>query len=351
MNRKSILVIFGGCSPEYRVSLESAQSVIENLDRDKYTILMLGISQEGKWYYFNGKTADIGADRWLSDPSCIPAAILPDRGENCLTLFTGGEMKKLPIDAALPILHGRNGEDGTVQGLLELAGIPCAGCGVLASALCMDKLRAHRLAADAGVSVPAGFIVRENYCPKELRAKAEELGYPLFIKPLRAGSSFGISKVSRREQLTAAVDTALLYDDCAIIEQAIEGFEVGCAIMGSRELICGEVDEIELCGGFFDYSEKYGLISSRIHVPARVSEAKSREIKRTAMEIYRALGCSGFARVDMFLTPGGEIYFNEVNTIPGFTAHSRFPSMMAAAGIDFKTVLDTVIKEALNERA
>lgn len=347
MEKKNILVIFGGCSPEYNVSLQSAQGVISHIDRDKYTVTMLGISSAGKWYFFGGTPNEIGEDRWLDSPSCAPAAILPDRGMGCLTVFRGEGTERIKIDAAFPVLHGRNGEDGTVQGLLELAGIPTVGCGVLASALCMDKERAHKLAALAGVRVPTGFTVERGYNKQEAAAMAESIGYPLFVKPVRAGSSFGITKVTDRRLLTAALDVALSYDGSAIIEQNIDGFEVGCAVMGGKELITGEIDEIELSGGFFDYSEKYGLINSRIHVPARISPEKARELKETAKKIYRALGCCGFARVDMFLTPDGEICFNEVNTIPGFTPHSRFPKMMMAAGYSFEKVLDLAIEGAI----
>lgn len=347
MTRKNILVIFGGCSPEHGVSLQSAQSVIEHIDREKYAVTMLGITRSGKWLRYTGPSSEISSGRWQDKRWCTPAAILPDRGEGCLALFHGSAVERVHIDAALPILHGKNGEDGTVQGLLELAGIPCIGCGVLASALCMDKSRSHLLVEKCGVLCAKGFSVKRGSSTDELKAMAAELGYSLFVKPLRAGSSFGISRVTTPEQLISALDDALKYDDCAIIEQAIDGVELGCAVIGIDELITGEIDEIELSGGFFDFEEKYTLKSSQIHVPARISAEKAREVKETAKNVYRALGCSGFARVDMFLTPEGKIYFNEVNTIPGFTVHSRFPGMMAAAGMSFSAVLDRIIEEGL----
>lgn len=347
MNRKNILVIFGGCSPEHGVSLQSAQSVLEHIDREKYAVTMLGINREGKWYRYSGPVSEISSGRWQDRRWCTPAVILPDKGEGCLALFHDTAVERVKIDAALPILHGKNGEDGTVQGLLKLAGIPCIGCGVLASALCMDKARSHLLAEASGVPCAKGLTLEKGYDPDKLQAIAAELGYPLFVKPLRAGSSFGISRVTTPEQLSAAVGAAFEYDGSVIIEQAIEGVELGCAVIGCGELITGELDEIELSGGFFDFEEKYTLKSSQIHVPARISAEKSREVKETAKTIYCALGCSGFARVDMFLTPEGEIYFNEVNTIPGFTVHSRFPGMMAAAGMDFASVLDRIIEEGI----
>lgn len=345
--KKNILVIFGGCSPEHGVSLQSAQSVIEHINREKYTVTMLGISREGKWYRYTGEVSKISSGCWQDKRWCTPAAILPDRGAGCLALFHGSNVEKQHIDAALPILHGKNGEDGTVQGLLELAGIPCIGCGVLSSALCMDKSRSHLLVQSQGIPCAKGFTVSVGFDSQSLLAQADNLCYPLFVKPLRAGSSFGISRVTGPEQLIAAVGAALSYDGSAIIEQAVGGVELGCAVIGSNELITGEVDEIELSGGFFDFEEKYTLKSSQVHVPARISPEKALEVKETAKKIYRILDCRGFARVDMFLTPEGTVYFNEVNTIPGFTVHSRFPGMMAAAGLGFSTVLDMIIQEGI----
>jgi D-alanine---D-serine ligase len=252
------------------------------------------------------------------------------------------------LDLALPVLHGKNGEDGTVQGLIELSGVLLVGCDTLCSALCMDKDRAHKLAALAGVNVPKAVVFQKPEKMDEQEADwlaaAARIGYPLFVKPVRAGSSFGVTKVMEESALAAAVRDAYRHDREVILEEAIEGFEVGCAVMGDRELTVGEVDEIELSHGFFDYTEKYTLKTSRIYVPARIRPETAERIKETAQVIYRALGCSGFARVDMFLTPEERIVFNEVNTIPGFTSHSRFPSMMKAAGISFEEVVNCLLK-------
>ncbi len=344
---KNVAVIFGGCSPEYEVSLESAFAVLENMDREKYNPVCIGISRQGDWFYFTGDIMKIKEDRWQEAGECLPACLSQSRCDRCLYVFEESNIVKLPLDGAFPVLHGKNGEDGTVQGLIELAGIPLVGCGVLASALCMDKDRAHRLAAAAGVAVPRTFAVEKSTPKQAVVAFGEGTGYPLFVKPVRAGSSFGVSKVSDREALLKAVEQAFSYDDRVLVEEAVEGFEVGCAVMGRDRLKTGEVDEIELSGGFFDYTEKYTLKTSAIYVPARISPGKSHEIKETAKRIYKALDCKGFARVDMFLTPQGRIVFNEVNTIPGFTQHSRFPGMMKAAGLSFKEMLDQILEEAV----
>ncbi|MCI9136285.1 MAG: D-alanine--D-serine ligase VanG [Lachnospiraceae bacterium] len=348
--KKKIAVLFGGCSSEYEVSLQSAYAVITHMDTEKYELILIGITKSGEWYLYQGNPEEIPSDRWHRKESCIPAAVSPNRELHGILLLKKEGTETISLDGALPVLHGKNGEDGTVQGVLELAGIPLIGCDTMSSAICMDKETAHRLAETCGIKTPRAykFFRKETLCTadgtgsgyiEKIQAAGSELGYPLFVKPLRAGSSFGITKVMKPEDLLTAADYAFAYDDCVVIEEMIEGFEVGCAVLGKDELITGAVDEIELSEGFFDYTEKYTLKSSKIHVPARIPKEKAEEIQEAAKKIYRGLGCSYFARVDLFLTPDGEIYFNEVNTIPGFTSHSRYPSMMKAVGISFEELL------------
>ncbi len=349
--KRTIAVIFGGCSPEYGVSLESAYAVIKNMDQEHYRPVPVGISRTGSWFYFTGSTEKIKADTWYNEEDCIPALLSPNRGAKRLLLLQG-EPAFLSVDAVFPVLHGKNGEDGTVQGLIELADLPLIGCGVLASALCMDKDRAHKMVRAAGIQTPKGLVL-EKTClkkpesSKHLECLIEEIGYPLYVKPVKAGSSFGVTKVWESDKLKEAIAQAFAYDSQIIVEEHIEGFEVGCAVLGKEELIVGEIDEIELEKGFFDFTENYTLQTSAIHVPARISHKKAEELKETAKQIYRVLGCSGFARVDMFLTPAGDIVFNEVNTIPGFTEHSRYPGMMKAAGYDFRELLEMLCRQAI----
>ncbi len=351
-NRKNIVVLFGGASSEYEVSLQSAYAVIGNMDRKKYNPVPVGITREGQWFYFTGEMDKLQKDTWCNESDCVPALLSPDRTYHHLILCRAQSIPEaIPVDAVFPVLHGRNGEDGTVQGLAELAGIPLVGCGTLSSALCMDKDRAHRLAELAGVRVPRAMVLMDNTAVNKACAFAENIGFPVFVKPVKAGSSFGVTKVSAPEQLAPAIALAFDYENRVILEEAIDGFEVGCAVCGRDQLTVGEVDEIELdtaacANGFFDYTEKYTLKTSAIHVPARIAAEKAQEIKEAAKRIYRALDCDGFARVDMFLTPAGEIVFNEVNTIPGFTEHSRYPGMMRAAGYGFAEVVDRIIGQA-----
>ncbi|MCM1167282.1 MAG: D-alanine--D-alanine ligase [Lachnospiraceae bacterium] len=339
--KKNIAVIFGGTSSEYTVSLQSAAAVLENFP-DKYNAVPIWITQQGEWFYFWGNTEQIRADKL--DKNFERASISPSRKSKCLIT----DNLKISIDAAFPVMHGMGGEDGTLQGFLELAGIPICGCGVLPSAVCMDKDRAHRLASTAGIAVPkaVSFTDLNDIIPNEIEA---EISFPAYIKPMRGGSSFGISKVNSADDLIRAARKAFEFDSEIIIEQEIKGREVGCAVIGHNDLIIGEVDMIELTGEFFDYAEKYTPKTSRIFCPAPVSQDVASLIKDTARTIYKTLGCCGFARVDMFLCENGEIVFNEVNTIPGFTEHSRFPSMMKAAGYTLKQTIEMIINKAVKK--
>lgn len=347
MDKRKIAVLFGGCSPEYSVSLQSAHAVITHMDRDRYEPVLIGISPAGDWFHYTGAVEKIPVDAWMDPADCAPVAVSPSRSDRALIVLDPFGVKKLPIDGAFPVLHGKNGEDGTVQGLFELAGIPVIGCGVLASALCMDKDRAHRLVRAAGVAVPEAVVLRRGDDLSGVPALAERLGLPLFVKPVRAGSSYGVTRVTEASAVAEAVELAFTYDDQVIVEEGIPGFEVGCAVLGNRVLSVGEPDEIELSQGFFDFTEKYTLKTSAIHVPARVSPEQLAAIKEAAQVIYRALDCRGFARVDLFLTPEGKLVFNEVNTIPGFTSHSRYPKMMECTGLSFSALVDRAIELGL----
>ena len=347
MKKKNIAILFGGASAEYLISLQSAYAVITHLDTDKYVPVLVGVTKQGHWFHYRGDAEDILSDTWCDPKYCVQAFISPYRKNTGLVEFDTDGPNFTKLDAAFPIMHGSFGEDGTVQGLLELAGIPIVGCGTLASAICMDKDVAHKLAAREGIAVPPSMTFARKADLGEIKATAEALGYPVFVKPVKAGSSFGISKVVDFSSLPVAVEEALKYDTRIILEKEIEGFEVGCAVLGNDELTVGELDEVELKRGFFDYREKYNLITAKIHVPARISAEKASEVKQIASKLYRLFRCSGFARIDFFVDLNGKILFNEVNTIPGFTTHSRYPAMMKSAGLDFGTVVNKLIEMAV----
>lgn len=341
MKKIKIACLFGGHSSEYMVSLVSATSVIQNLDKEKYLCYMIGITENGDFYLYNGEIARIQQNTWNQPEYCQKITFSTNRSDHGFVILE--TQKIVPIDIAFPILHGQNGEDGRLQGLFELAGIPYVGCNMLSSALCMDKFLAHELVKQNGITVPKSYLFSKHHSISHILTTIKDLDYPLFVKPLKAGSSFGITKVNRSLDIEEAINLARKYDDDIIIEENIDGFEVGCAILGNKDLIIGEVDEIELQDGFFDYEEKYTLKTSRIILPARLTEKVREDIKKTALNIYRILGCQGFARVDMFYTKDKKIVFNEVNTIPGCTSHSRYPTMLKYAGYDFKEVIDKLI--------
>lgn len=364
--KPAIGVLFGGCSNEYSVSLHSAAAVLNAIDRKRFSIVAIGIDRRGRWYRYTGDYAAIEQDTWLESGCCSPVALSfgasahsamsaesPDLGAKAngepdcgvLDLESGTVM---PLDAVLPILHGRNGEDGSVQGALQLAGIPVVGCGITGSAVCMDKVLSHRIAVAEGVSVAEHRLVDAATDPKVVQRLAETVGYPLFVKPPHEGSSLGLSRVERPVDLMAAVDRALAFDAQVMLERAIDGAEIGCAVLETAEgLVVGVPDEIELNGAVFDFTEKYSCETANIIVPARISEYDKRRVTEAAKRLFRAFGCTGFARIDFFLARNGHLYFNEANTIPGFTAHSRFPSMLEAAGIPLEKLLTIAIEKAL----
>ncbi|MHB8065132.1 MAG: D-alanine--D-serine ligase VanG [Ruminiclostridium sp.] len=344
MDKKIIAIIFGGCSTEYEVSLKSVASVLEHLNKALYELILIGITRKGDWLRYYGDIESIRNDTWFSDLNCVSVEVSPSREIHGLIEFRGNNYDITKLDLVFPVLHGKNGEDGTVQGLLELAGIPFVGCDTLCSSMCMDKDIAHRIAQTVGVMTPASITVGKSMDIAEIVRRTETLKYPIFVKPAKAGSSFGISRVCYQEELHSAIKEAFKHDNKVVIEESVDGFEVGCAILGNDELIIGEVDEIELQKGFFDFTEKYTLKTSKIHMPARIDRQAAEKIKNTAVVLYKALGCSGFARVDMFLTPNGNIVFNEINTIPGFTSSSRYPKMLSGIGISFEEILDKLIR-------
>ncbi|GIP28565.1 D-alanine--D-alanine ligase [Paenibacillus sp. J23TS9] len=347
IQKKTVAVLFGGCSTEYEVSLKSAASVIDHLDMSKYDLVLIGITREGIWFRYGGSTEEIREDRWQTHPSCIPAFISPSRELAGIVELAGTEYRVTPVDVVFPVLHGKNGEDGTMQGLLELAGIPFVGCDTLSSAVCMDKGIASQLVRAAGIDAAKSMTVYAGDDLYTAVKEAEPLGFPLFIKPARSGSSFGITKAYDMLELMDGIRSAFKHDKKVIIEQNIPGFEVGCAVLGDADPMIAEIDEIELKSEFFDYDEKYSLISSKIHLPARISEEVAARVKETALLIYRSLGCTGLARVDMFISEDGHIVFNEVNTMPGFTAASRYPNMMRASHISYPGLMDQLIQLAM----
>ena len=341
MSRIKVAILFGGCSSEYEVSLASATSVIRNIDKSKYEIIMIGITKWGDFYLYNGDIDSIEKDEWYKQEFVKKVTFSTNKSDNGFIIIDTKEL--INIDIAFPVLHGKNGEDGRLQGLFELAEIKYVGCDMTSSAICMDKYIANELVSFKGINVPKSCLFDNNDSYSYIESKISDLEYPLYIKPLKCGSSFGITKINDKSNLKEALKKAFSYDNEIIVEENIDGFEVECAILGNNELTIGEVDEIELQDGFFNYTEKYTLKTSKIHLPARLDEEEKERIKLTALKIYKILGCKGFARVDLFYTKDKKIVFNEVNTIPSFTSHSRYPSMLTHIGYSFSEIIDKLI--------
>ncbi|WP_059005675.1 D-alanine--(R)-lactate ligase VanA-Sc [Streptomyces specialis] len=344
MDRLKVGIIFGGCSEEHPISVKSAQEVAKNLDTGKYEPFYIGITRSGAWKLCDGPGAE-----W-ENGDCRPAVLSPDRDVHGLLVLERGKYTVIRLDVVLPVLHGKLGEDGATQGLLELSGIPYAGCDIQSSALCMDKSLAYVVARSAGIATPDFWTVTadEDIDP-------DRLTYPVFVKPARSGSSFGVSKVKRKEELSRAVETARQYDSKVLIEEAVVGSEVGCAILGNDpDLITGEVDRIALSHGFFKIHQEdapeSGSENSTAIVPADIPAESRALVQETAKAVYRALGCGGLSRVDMFLKENGQVVLNEVNTLPGMTSYSRYPRMMTAAGLPLGEVIDRMVTSALAEK-
>jgi D-alanine--(R)-lactate ligase len=347
MDRLKIAILFGGCSEEHPISVKSAQEVAKNLDIEKYEPFYIGITKNGVWKLCNSPDVN-----W-ENGSCRPVMLSPDRSVHGLLVQEQGQYKTIRLDVVFPVLHGKLGEDGAMQGLFELSGIPYVGCDVQSSALCMDKSLAYMVARNAGIATPNFWILTaDEKIDTDRLSYPVWLTYPVFVKPARSGSSFGVSKVCGNEELLSAVETARQYDSKVLIEEAIVGSEVGCAILGNDlDLIAGEVDQICLSHGFFrihqEKKPETGSENSTIIVPADISAETRLLVQETAKTVYRALGCRGLSRVDMFLKEDGKVVLNEVNTLPGMTSYSRYPRMMAAAGLSLADVIDRIVSLSL----
>ena len=345
MDRLKVGIVFGGSSEEHPVSIKSAQEVARNLDIEKYEPFYIGITKSGAWKLCDGPDTD-----W-ENGSSRPAVLSPDSSVHGLLVLEKGQYETISLDVVLPVLHGKLGEDGAIQGLLELSGIPYVGCDIQSSALCMDKSLAYTVVSSAGIATPNFWIVAANENPDP-----DGLTYPVFVKPARSGSSFGVSKVSKKEELLSAVEIARQYDSKVLIEEAVVASEIGCAILGNdSDLTAGEVDRIALSHGFFrihqEDAPESGSENSTFIVPADIPAESRSLVQETAKAIYRALGCRGLARVDMFLKEDGTVVLNEVNTLPGMTSYSRYPRMMAAAGLPLAEVIDRVVSLALTGKS
>lgn len=348
MEKKKIAVIFGGQSSEHEVSCMSAVNVIESIHPEYYEVVLIGITKEGRWLKVD-KVSEISSGTWTK--GTVTAVILPDAGFGGVLFLENGTYTHVPIDVAIPILHGKYGEDGTIQGLLELAEIPYVGCGVMASALCMDKLFTKLVVERLGIR-QAKYIPVHSYeieRADQIAERAEqELGYPMFIKPANAGSSCGVSKAENREQIYSGLKLAAEYDNKILIEEGIYGRELECAVLGGLEPRASGVGEILAAAEFYDYDAKYNNEESRTVIHPDLPDGIAAQITDAAVQIFRATDAYGLARVDFFLEKDtNEIVFNEINTMPGFTGISMYPMLWEAKGISKQQLVEKLIQLAL----
>ena len=351
MAKLNVCVLFGGMSPEHDVSLRSAESVLNNMDTEKYNIFPVGIAKDGDWILYGSTDySKLPTGQWLNCPENRRAAISPIRGQGLL-IFEGDNVIREMIEIVFPVLHGENGEDGSVQGLLQLAGIPFVGPHVAASAVSMDKTLTKLVADNAGVKQAAWQLVRAS----EVRSHMEQIvtrlegkfTYPMFVKPAGTGSSVGVSKAPDREGLIRALTHAAQFDTKILVEEFIHGREVEVAVMGNESPVASVCGEIDSGADFYDYDAKYVTDTSVAYIPARIPEDVEEFVREEAVKIYSAIGCQGLSRVDFFVTyEDNRVVFNEINTLPGFTSISMYPKLFAASGIPYSQIIDNLLKLA-----
>ena len=355
LKKLSVCVLFGGISPEHEVSLRSAEYVLGNMDPEKCNIFPVGITKSGDWVLFGGTDYSmLPSGKWLEHPDNRRAAISPVRGQGLLS-FEGDCVVREWIDVVFPVLHGENGEDGAMQGLLQLAGIPYVGPHVSASAVAMDKTLTKLVIDQAGVTQAAWLLVRTrelgSQMDKIIESVEAKFHYPVFVKPAGTGSSVGVSKVSDREALKGALVQAGNYDEKILVEEFVCGREVEVAVLGNESPVASICGEIDSGADFYDYNAKYITDTSVAYIPARVPEDVAEQVRDLAVKVYTAIGCQGLSRVDFFVTyEDNRVVFNEINTIPGFTSISMYPKLFAASGIPGGQLIDELIRLAMESK-
>ncbi len=352
MAKLKVAVLFGGVSGEHEISLISAYSVLTNMPKDMYDIICIGITKKGHWMYYPGEYENIKDGTWENDPDCSTAILSPDRVHKGIIVIGKDEVFLRKVDVVFPVFHGANGEDGSVQGLCQLAGLPFVGCDMTSSAVCMDKSLTHTVLDAAGIKT-AKYVTlmrhslggMEDICDTVEKA----LSYPVYVKPSSAGSSVGVSRAANRDELKDGLKKAFAHGDKVVAEQEIIGKEVECAVLGNgKNIIASVPGQITTAEDFYDYDAKYKKNTSVLDIPAKISEEKMRELRETAKKAYMACGCGGMARVDFFVTENG-IVLNEINTIPGFTPISMYPKLMENTGITYPALLDRLIQLAAEQ--
>ena len=344
-NKRTVAVIFGGQSSEHGISCMSVQTIIKALDPEKYHILPVGITKDGHWLLVPS-LGSIEKDTWREEGTA--AVLSPDARDHGLIVKEDGGYRTVRVDVIFPVLHGMYGEDGTIQGLFEMSCIPYVGCGVLSSSVSMDKVYTKYLVDRLGIRQADYVVVESRDVAKQIGACAdrveEKLSYPVFVKPSRAGSSKGVSKASDRQELYAAMKEASGHDHWMLVEEAIDGREIECAVLGGRLAQASDVGEVLSADEFYDYESKYFNAESKTDLHPVFPEGKLEEVRRDALAIFKIVDGFGCARVDFFMEKEtNEIVFNEINTMPGFTAISMYPMLWKEQGVDTPELVDRLI--------
>lgn len=350
--KRNVCVLFGGVSPEHEVSLRSAESVLNNMDKEKYQIYPVGITKDGQWILFGGTDYSLlPAGTWQDHPDNCRAMISPERGKGLLCVDDNG-IRSVAVDVVFPVLHGENGEDGSMQGLLQLAGIPYVGPHVAASAVSMDKTLTKLVMDHAGVPQAKWLLVRNSelsaHMDSIIKNVEDTFAYPVFVKPASTGSSVGVSKARDAQALREALLNAGKFDEKILVEEFISGSEIEVAVLGNSSPVASVCGEIDSGADFYDYEAKYVTDTSVAYIPARISENTAERVRELAVKVYNAIGCQGLSRVDFFVTYDNErIVFNEINTLPGFTSISMYPKLFDASGIGYSQLIDRLLEFAM----
>lgn len=339
-----LLILFGGESNEHDVSNISVSNILNSLDKEKYNVTKIGITKDGKWYLCESDTETIKSGKWTEEVK-YEAFISPSKSHRGIVIIKDGQSIFKKIDVCFPVLHGNNGEDGTVQALLKLAGIKRVGCDHISSAMAMDKRVSKIIFENAGIPVvPSAYAYKEDDADEILKT----MKAPLFVKPANSGSSVGCYSVSNDEDLKEAIRKALFVDSCVLVEKYINCREIECGVLGNDDIFVSDAGEISSSSEFYDYETKYlSTEAVKIHIPANITDEQMKTIKAYARKAYIALGLSGFTRADFFIDKNsGDIYLNEVNTIPGFTALSMYPMLLKHSGYECGELIDKLIELA-----
>ena len=352
MSKIRVAVIFGGKSNEHDVSVVSATHVIKSIPKDKYDVICIGITKKGHWMKYIGDVDDIASNKWEQHPDNVPCVLSPDPlHKGFIALGENGEYQNVKVDVIFPVLHGKNGEDGTIQGLFQLAEIPFVGCDCISSANCMDKGLTHTVLDANGIKTAkwVGIITSElSHLDKKCDEMEGKLGYPMFVKPANCGSSIGINKAEDFDSLKEAVKIAFSHDNKVIIEEFIKGQELEVAVFGYDSPFASFIGEIGKNNDFYDYESKYINNSVNLIISANIPDESAKEIRQIAVDAYKAMGCKGLSRVDFFLTEQNEIILNEINTMPGFTPISMYPKLMEDLGMTYGYLIDKLIEQAID---